>query len=477
MSCVVPPNREGLLRTGLRRRSLLSLALVVPLALSLVLLTGCPGSGMDRFSNLPPQPTQPPEFFARENAFYVADTGNHRIVRLERTSPTGPVAPGKWEAFGTQGSGRGQFNNPSNVVFGFDNRIYVVDTGNNRIVRFDNMKGENWTELAQGFNAPRDLDINQSGELFIADTGNNRIVRFANMSGAGFKELRTVGNFGNMNAPTGVAYVRPELLGNNLQFANIFIADRGNNRILRTRADLSAAGQLRYGRPDNTPGSGPGEFNQPMRVVPLSRYFDVLDSGNNRIVSFTFEGQVVTVSDKQGLSQPLGYFYGIAGGVIADTGNHRIVGESVSSSGAFGSLGSGVNQFNRPEGVTEGEERVYPERQIGRITVEPTRLSLTVGATAPLLARGFDVNGALSSRPEDWKWTSDNAAIAVVDAPSDGSIYRVGNPVTIRGVAPGKTNIKVFNITGTGGSGNPLTIPVEVTAAPATTGGIAVPIR
>jgi len=402
-------------------------------------------------------------------------------VRIGRAVDPSPIFQGPTETFGTQGNGHGQFNRPSSVKIGPDYRIYVVDTGNNRICRFDNMAGDNWAELAQGFKEPRDLTFSPSGELFIADTGNNRIVHFDNMSGAGYRELRTVGKLGTLNAPTGVSYVLADER-NGLRYENIFIADQGNNRIVLTRADMRAEGQRSYGRPDKTPGSNEGEFNQPTRVRALADYFDVLDTGNNRVVTlayqggFAYKGGYFEAHGNLGLSQAAGYEYSILGGVVADTGNSRLI---ITSSGeTFGSLGSGVNQFNHPEGVAEGSERKYPstERIVTKIAVNPTRLSLTVGETASVQATGSDDKGVLETLGKEWKWTSFDPAVAVVDALPDG-VYRAGNPVTIRATAPGTTKIRVFYFLGQGGSGNFIDIPVEVKAAPSGNGGITVPIR
>lgn len=72
-------------------------------------------------------------------------------------------------------------------------RIFVADTGNNRVVSFTGMNGANWTEFntPQGqstFNLPWGLGggIGALGsELFIADKGNKRVVRVTDTSGGG----------------------------------------------------------------------------------------------------------------------------------------------------------------------------------------------------------------------------------------------------------------------------------------------------
>jgi tetratricopeptide (TPR) repeat protein len=78
----------------------------------------------------------------------------------------------------------GAFNEPSDIVVDYQGRIWVVDTGNSRLVCFDEdfnlikiidhviYKGEE-----QPLNVPESMFINEKGELFIADTGNERVLR------------------------------------------------------------------------------------------------------------------------------------------------------------------------------------------------------------------------------------------------------------------------------------------------------------
>lgn len=64
---------------------------------------------------------------------YIADTGNHRIIRL--------FNPGSKlnfiTALGGRGIGEGQFISPEQVALDTGGNIYVTDTGNNRIQVFD----------------------------------------------------------------------------------------------------------------------------------------------------------------------------------------------------------------------------------------------------------------------------------------------------------------------------------------------------
>ena len=102
---------------------------------------------------------------------YVADLGNHRIViftlegQLIRT-------------IGSQGSGPGQFSNPSAVAFSPDGDMYVADWSNHRIQVF-NSDGVYQREFGGGqLKNPLDILITADGYVLVADRDNNRVVIF-----------------------------------------------------------------------------------------------------------------------------------------------------------------------------------------------------------------------------------------------------------------------------------------------------------
>lgn len=73
---------------------------------------------------------------------YVADTGNNRIQQFRLATPcpsgTTQIVGGVCfvRAWGTLGSGTGQFNKPSDVALDSAERVYVADKGNHRIQMF-----------------------------------------------------------------------------------------------------------------------------------------------------------------------------------------------------------------------------------------------------------------------------------------------------------------------------------------------------
>lgn len=80
---------------------------------------------------------------------------------------------------------------PSDVYISSSDEIYVADTGNNRIVKFDKVGNfQRYYELAEDpLNAPQGVFVDDKGDILIADTGNKRVVRLSS-SGQLLKEYK-----------------------------------------------------------------------------------------------------------------------------------------------------------------------------------------------------------------------------------------------------------------------------------------------
>jgi sugar lactone lactonase YvrE len=148
----------------------------------------------------------------RERRTYIADSGNNRIVILD----------GNLVNF-TELSGVG-LNNPTDVWVDYFFNIYVADTGNNRVVRFGNSSQVDTFRIpGSAFVQPTGVVVDDdNNRVFAIDTGNDRIAIF-DPSG---KFIAAWGNKGNgegqMDAPMG---------GSVDPYGNLFIADSGNGSI------------------------------------------------------------------------------------------------------------------------------------------------------------------------------------------------------------------------------------------------------
>ena len=202
---------------------------------------------------------------------------------------------------------------PGGIVLDPAGDVFVVDTGNNRIVEVNAQGAASVfavTGLSPTLSSPSEVAIDGAGNLYIADTGNNRIVKVSS-SGAG--SVISTGSV-TLGSPQGVALD---------QSGNIFIADTGNSRIVEvTSGGVAAALTI-------TVSSGVSTLIGPKGVgVNYSGALYIADTGNNRIVTVApgmTTGVVQSILGGVTLSNPSAVLTDNIGNVyIADTGNNRI---------------------------------------------------------------------------------------------------------------------------------------------------------
>ena len=103
---------------------------------------------------------------------YVSDTGNFRVQKFDPNM-------NHLRSFGQFGSGPGQFSSHTYLAIGpglNGKRLWVSDTGNNRIQEFD-LDG-NFLGQINGLNNPSGIGQHANGRLFIADHGTNQVLEF-----------------------------------------------------------------------------------------------------------------------------------------------------------------------------------------------------------------------------------------------------------------------------------------------------------
>ena len=128
---------------------------------------------------------------------YIADTGNHTILKL--TAADGAVTTVAGD--GTPGfTGDGglatdaELDSPSGVTIDAGGNIFIADTDNNRIRRVDAFSGIITTVAGSGtgtkgtstgvtLSAPYAVAFDAAGDMYIPDSGNNMIRKAANIGG------------------------------------------------------------------------------------------------------------------------------------------------------------------------------------------------------------------------------------------------------------------------------------------------------
>ncbi|MDZ4159279.1 MAG: NHL repeat-containing protein, partial [Anaerolineaceae bacterium] len=167
---------------------------------------------------------------APDGSIYVADSRNHRVQRFsadgELMSTWGRYADATQPNSDAPG---GTFNEPWGIAVAADGSVYVADTWNYRIQKF-NANGEFVTmwgflgtaESGNAFWGPRDVAVDSQGRVYVSDTGNKRMAIF-NPSGEYITQFGSAGvELGQFDEPVGIAI---DLLD------NLFVVDTWNERV------------------------------------------------------------------------------------------------------------------------------------------------------------------------------------------------------------------------------------------------------
>ncbi len=215
---------------------------------------------------------QPTAIVGFENGIYVVDSGNNRVESFDDNGNFGKL-------WGNGGSGVSQLNNPQGLAIDTNKNIYVVDTGNNRIEVF--YTSVSTTPLTWGgagsapgnFESPVGIALDSSNDVYIADTLNNRIQKFT-ATGTFLKTWGSYGtNQGQFRSPEGLTF---DSLG------NLYVADAGNARI----QEFDSSGNfisLWGGQGNNL-----GQFQIPidLAISQPPYFFFIADFGTNYVKKY-----------------------------------------------------------------------------------------------------------------------------------------------------------------------------------------------
>jgi uncharacterized protein (TIGR03663 family) len=267
-----------------------------------------------------------------QGRIYVADSGNNRVQIF---NPDGSFL----RQFGStckldtkegcQGDGRGQFNEPWGIAADQDGNVYVADTWNHRVQKFDkdgkfvNAWGvfeSTGGELGKpfAFYGPRQVMVGKDGKVYVMDTGNKRVQAF-NPDGSFLTQFGGGGVVdGRFDEPTGIAQDSA---------GNWYIADAWNRRVQKFGADQEYAAQWPiFG------WAGNSVVNKPQMAVDQRRtIIYATDPENYRVLAFGPDGSARFAfggygNDAQSFALPTGIAVGPDGRIyVADGDGHRVM--------------------------------------------------------------------------------------------------------------------------------------------------------
>lgn len=250
-------------------------------------------------------------------------SGNQSVVKLGQ--PDFASSYINWDGVNNNDNFSGAYPSglelPEDVLIDASGRLYVADTWNNRVLRWDDptsptdinadfvfgQGGDFYTEApnyqgtpgADSMDAPTGLNMDAMGRLYVVDRGNHRVLRFDSPgddynASAVCGQVTMSGGAPNRLDAAGLDYPYDIAFDYNSSSLHVYVVDQTNNRVLGWEswqdALAGASADIILGQPDeysNDGGCDRNKFYFPTAVnVDSNSVVWVSDSQNSRVVGF-----------------------------------------------------------------------------------------------------------------------------------------------------------------------------------------------
>ena len=277
--------------------------------------------------------------------FFVADTQNFRIQKFGKD--------GKFiTMFGSKGEGDGQFSpiseegvgtGPGGVAVDRVGNVYVADTWNHRVQKFDNngkflAKWGAFISLSDADSAadadknskfwgPRGVAIGPDGNIYVTDTGNKRVLifdakgKFRRKIDSGMSPTQVWPAYkfdkpGELNEPIGIVVDGG---------GNVYVADTNNQRI--QKFDKNGKPVAQWAIPAGN--WAPGPYLEPFLAMDSTGNIYITAPTGDNLLKFSPTGKLLSQKNKQGavtLKTPTGIMVGTDATVyVVDTEANAVV--------------------------------------------------------------------------------------------------------------------------------------------------------
>ena len=272
--------------------------------------------------------------------------------------PAVVAAPEFVTAWGSDGSGPGQFVQAEGIAVDDSFHVYVVDHGTHRIEKFtrDGVFLLQWGgqgAAAGQFTYPSNVAVDHAFNVYVTDTGNNRVEKFNSM-GMFLTQWGSLGSLdGQFHGPLGIAV---DDAG-----ANVYVVDPVNPlHPLPTRIERFSSSGAFLGKWGTQGCCAPGQFLEPEDVaVSSSNHVYVIDAYSCEVQEFDPSGAFIAIwgggvgTEPGSFQDPAGIEVDRRDGdrvYVVDSSNYRVqvFGPAGAFQELFGDAGGGPGQFWGP---------------------------------------------------------------------------------------------------------------------------------
>jgi DNA-binding beta-propeller fold protein YncE len=258
-------------------------------------------------------------------------------------------------SFGSKGDGPGQFQTPAGISTDPNGNIYVADTGNNRIQKFDHrgnllkfIGGFGWE--SEQFQRPVDICAENGLDVFVADYDNNRIERYD-------KDLNWITSYrNNENLEDNLQFAFPQSVNISIH-GDLFIVDGENNRVLKLNTFREP--EISFGGYD----WGQGALTAPVQIcISKDDKIYVSDQDAGSVFVFDYYGNYLFEIGRDITPSPQGLCLDENNNLyitdseldqifIFDSAGHKII--------EYGSRGEKLGAFQNPGDIAVFQNKIY----------------------------------------------------------------------------------------------------------------------
>jgi uncharacterized protein (TIGR03663 family) len=190
---------------------------------------------------------------------------------------------------GAPGASRGQLQQPAGLAVDGDGNVYVADSFNSRVQKFD--RDGRFVAVLGGpdrFFQPWGVAVDRDGSVYVADTWNHRIQKY-DRDGRFLRAWGRPAPQADLPNPDPLELYGPRAIAVDAA-GNLLVVDTGNHRVIRFSPDGQPLGT--FGRR----GSGPGQFEEPVGIgIGPAGDIYVVDTWNGRVqrfdAAFAYQGE------------------------------------------------------------------------------------------------------------------------------------------------------------------------------------------